>query len=185
MKTRLDLNDHIKVTVGLRDAQSIGINGLDCAGKTTFALDLKQQLEAIGRKTKLFHVDDFNNKGVQQRVYAAHASGEFSNEMFERYYNESVDYSALASAVTAATLPNQTVIVEGVFLYKPVLSHLFDYKVFLECDAGVARSRYAERRVDVVDDRPITIFDDIWLPAFTRYCDEFSPATIADTVIKV
>ena len=179
------MESHLKLSAQLKSARCIGINGLDCAGKTTLALNLVRQFEDFGRKVILLHVDDFNNKAVQQRVYAAYANGGFSNDLFELYYNESVDYSALASAVGAATVPNQTVIVEGVFLYKPALSCLFDYKVFLECDVDLARSRYAKRKLAIVDERPTTVFDDIWLPAFTRYCGEFSPARIADTVITV
>ena len=177
------MKDHNKLVAALGDARCIGINGLDCAGKTTVALGLLQQLQKAGENVTLLHVDDFNDMAVQNLIYSAYANGKFSDDLFQLYYEKSVDYEALANAIKVECSPSRIVMVEGVFLYKPQLSGLFDYRVFLDVEPEVARARFAQRRLDIGDKRPTSVFDDIWLPAFERYCWDVSPKSMADMVL--
>ena len=181
------LSTHVDTLLGVlehcSDMQVVGINGLDCAGKSTLAHSLQEACIQRDIDADLIHVDAFNNAVVQDKIYAAHASGQFAPELMEEYYHSSIDYSVLFAAIEAEKLRDTSIIiVEGVFLFRPPVDSLLDYRVFLDVPAGVAKERYVRRKVQVGDSRPVTVFDDIWLPAFERYCLEFAPKNLADKV---
>jgi len=174
-----------KILEAIGGAKTIGVNGLDCAGKTTFAHALVAAYEERAIESRLLHVDDFNDISMQDQIYSAFSARNFSEELLEAYYTSSVDYDALGAAIKSETMKTKGVlIVEGVFLFKPRLDHLFDYKIFIEIDAVKARARYDERKARIGDKRRIEVFDQIWLPAFQRYCSEFSPMEKADFCVK-
>lgn len=162
---------------------AIGINGLDGAGKTTFALGLQQFLLDQGRAAHLLHVDDFNEDDVQDEVYEAFARGELTAAHLDKYYHSSVDYRALFEAIKIAKERTRYVIVEGVFLFRQPLPQILDFKVFLETEPSVARDRFKRRRLELGDERPVEVFDRIWWPAFERYCNEEKPLETADLVV--
>lgn len=162
----------------------IGINGIDGAGKTTVAVSLAEALREKGRAVELIHVDDFNDKQVQQRVYRAYSAGAFSQEFFELYYQHSIDYVRLAEAIRQAKAQTETLIVEGVFLFRPPVVGLIDYKVFVQIEPELARQRYAMRAARDGDLRPVEVFDHIWRPAFERYCAEYKPRSRADKILS-
>jgi uridine kinase len=168
--------------VGARGGvRTIGINGLDCAGKTTFAKALQVGCAQQGISSTLLHVDDFNEIAVQREVYEAYEASEFTEALLDKYYHFSVNYPALAAAITAEKQrAGQLLIIEGVFLFRPPVADLLDMRVFLSAPIDTARARYAARKVQVNDTRPTEVFDDIWVPAFDRYCGEFDPENTAD-----
>jgi len=164
----------------------VGVNGLDCAGKTTFADALYSSLSVKGLRAKLIHVDDYNNQPVQAEIYAAYEAGKFTPALFEKYYTSSVNYGALKEVVCRELQADSVIIiVEGVFLYKPSLVDLFDLKVFLPVDPAVAKMRYQERKIQIGDTRPVSVFEHIWQPAFERYSAECQPHEIADKVFSI
>jgi uridine kinase len=162
---------------------AIGINGLDGAGKTTFALGVQSFLADHNREARLLHVDDFNNDEVQDEVYEAFACGELTAAHLNKYYHSSVDYRALFDAIETGKKRTRYLIVEGVFLFKQPLRQILDFKVFLEAEPSVARGRFEQRRVQARDERPVEVFDEIWLPAFERYCNEENPREAADLIV--
>ena len=162
----------------------IAINGLDCAGKTSFAGQLHEKLTGLKITTALLHVDDFNNHDVQRQVYDAHNRGKLTLELFELYYHHSIDYDRLARAIPRSRARHDITIIEGVFLFKDSLNHLPDIRIFLSIDPKLARQRYRKRRRNAGDTRPLAVFDDIWLPAFRRYCDDVHPEQISDFIIR-
>jgi len=178
----------LDVPLALRDwatdnSGAIGINGLDGAGKTTFALGLQRFLMDQGREAQLLHVDHFNNDEVQDEIYEAFASGEHTAAHLDKYYRSSVDYRMLFDAIETAKQRTRYVIVEGVFLFKPPLPQILDFKVFLETERSVARDRFKRRRLELGDERPVEVFDRIWWPAFERYCNEEKPLETADLIV--
>lgn len=158
----------------------IGINGLDCSGKTTFASALHDKLAQRNIKSALLHIDDYNNAEVQKLVYEAHEKGAFTDELLTLYYNNSIHYDAVRDALIASRKDFQVTIIEGVFLFKDCLASALDIKVFLSVDPSQAWARYVKRKDKVGDHRPASVFDEIWLPAFVRYCREVAPETIYD-----
>jgi uridine kinase len=172
------LRDWVSSNVG-----AIGINALDGAGKTTFALGVQGFLADQNLEARLLHVDDFNNDEVQDEVYEAFACGELTAAHLDKYYRSSVDYRALFHAIEMEKGRTRYVIVEGVFLFKRPLPQILDFKVFLNAKPSVARDRFEQRRVKVRDERPVEVFDQIWLPAFERYCHEENPREAADLIV--
>ena len=47
----------------------IGINGIDCAGKTTLARDLSGRLKQSEINNEIFHIDDFNDPKVEKDIW--------------------------------------------------------------------------------------------------------------------
>ena len=162
----------------------IGINGIDCAGKTTLAKDLSGELKQSGINNKIFHIDDFNNKKVEKETYRAFASGKWNENDFDRYYESIIDFQKAREAVEKAAAKSEIVIVEGIFIFRSKLEITFNYRIYLEVDASVALTRFEERRRLKGDDRPVEIFEDIWVRAHNKYVLEVNPQKICDLLIQ-
>lgn len=158
----------------------VGISGLDCSGKTTFAKGLSEHLTRQNIHHALLHIDDYNNLVVQKQVYDAHGAGALTGELQELYYRDSIDYGRAATAIMTSREACAVTIIEGVFLFKERLAPLLDIRIFLPVAPKVARMRYEKRKLSVSDLRPITVFDDIWLLAFERYIREVQPEEKSD-----
>jgi uridine kinase len=129
----------------------VGIDGVDGAGKTTFADELREALAPVGRPVIRATVDGFHNpKRVRYR------RGRSSPEGF---YRDSYDYATLtrvlldplspggsgryrrtifdvdADAPVAApeerAAPGSVLLFDGIFLHRPELRRYWDYSVFL------------------------------------------------------
>lgn len=158
----------------------IGINGLDCSGKTTLAKALYEVSTNAGVIVKLLHVDDYNNAEKQAELYGAYAEGAFGPAQLDDYYQNSVNYDLLRKTVIDAQQGVDLLIVEGVFLYKPILASLFDYKVLLKVKPELGFERYKKRKAEVGDTRPASVFNDIWVPAYKRYEKKCRVIDLAD-----
>ena len=160
----------------------VGVNGLDCAGKTTFAQKLDQMLNLKGMKTKLLHIDHYNNNDVQKKVYDAHKKGALTHDLLGLYYDKSINYEDAKAAISLAGQNADVVIVEGVFLLKDIMAALMDVRVLLLVSTDVARDRYRGRKEIEQDSRPLSVFDDIWLPSYKRYNEEEMPEKKSDFI---
>ncbi|VAV98149.1 hypothetical protein MNBD_ALPHA02-2357 [hydrothermal vent metagenome] len=159
---------------------TVGINGLDCSGKTTCAQALYEKLVSRNINSRLLHIDDYNNRDVQDRVYTAHKEGVFTDELADIYYQNSIHYKVVAEAISASRQQYDVTLIEGVFLFKDDLVQSMDIKIFLSIEPSLARARYEKRKLSIADARPASVFDDIWLPAFNRYCREVKPESRSD-----
>ena len=72
---------------------------------------------------------------------------------------------------------------EGIFIYKPQLTDLFDLKIYLDIDISLGQKRFAKRRILKQDKRPFDIYDKIWMLSQIRYESEVHPKQISDLVI--
>ena len=153
---------------------------MDCSGKTTLAQALYENLVSRNINSRLLHIDDYNNRDVQDKVYTAYKEGVFTDELAGLYYQNSIHYKAVALAIATSRQQHDVTLIEGVFLFKDCLSPLLDIKIFLPVSLGLAKSRYEVRRQQGDDPRPISVFDDIWVPAFERYCREENPESKSD-----
>ena len=162
----------------------IGINGIDCAGKTTLAKNLSGQLEQSGIKNKIFYIDDFNDPKVEKETYRAFASGNWNENDFDRYYESIIDFQKASEAVAKAAVKNEIVIVEGIFIFRSKFKITFNYRIYLEVDASIALARFEQRRRLKGDDRPVEIFEDIWVRAHNKYVSEVNPQKISDLIIQ-
>lgn len=176
----------------------IGVNGIDCAGKTTFAKDLETYLKAKWKRTQLIHMDDFQNP--KEIRYAG-------DDQAENYYNKSFNINLLTDKllkpvkqngkVTAKLTvhnletdkfdtvrnynikPDTIVILEGVFLFRRELVPFIDFKVYLDIPFEESKRRSILRDSTA----KVAKYDNKYLPAEKRYIREYNPNINADVTI--
>lgn len=143
----------------------VGIDGVDGAGKTTFADRLGQVLTAIGMPVILasidrfhhprairyakgqdspegFFVDSFDLAALKRELLdplAPGGSGVFRRAVFDHRRDQPV----MAPAETAP--PGAVLLFEGIFLHRPELRGSFDLTVFLDVPFAQSYRRMAER----------------------------------------
>ena len=162
----------------------IGVNGLDCSGKSYFGKSLKKHLMDINISTSLADVDHFNVKSVENSTYESFSNKQFSKNHFEKYYNQIIDFKLARKKIRELRKNYSVIIIEGIFIYKKEFIDLFDFKVFFEIDYQIAKERFQIRHERNKDARPIEIFDKIWLPSHHRYLKEVEPENLSDLVIN-
>jgi uridine kinase len=135
----------------------IGVDGVTASGKTTFADRLAALLGGVARLT----IDEFHRPGQAS------------------YYPDSFDFAAFRAAVLAATTP---LVADGVFLFHPALRDLWDLKIFLDCDRGVALARGLARDRTWMEDAEQR-YATRYVPGETQYLEEVDPRSLADLVV--
>jgi uridine kinase len=179
--------------------QIITIDGIDGAGKTTFARHLCTAIERAGGRGVVISVDDF-----RRPVDWKHADAEV-DAYYDDYYDLAMCDATLAAFRAGArsiTIPAydaqveqlagyRTLVLDGTFA---IVEGVFPQRVpttatgtvvFLDVDEGVARRRILER-----DQRRGRARDDIqhriehrYFPAQKRYWSQVNPRERADILI--
>lgn len=162
----------------------IGIDGLDCTGKSTFAKILYDRLSRSGVSVCLVDIDDYNDPSIEAATYEAFSKDEFTEKHLDIYYEKIIDFKSAKKEILKLKDKYSAVVVEGIFIYKQELYNIFDLTIFLRANVAIARERYRMRRNKNHDKRPIEIFDKIWVPAHDRYVEETDPYRTADIVIE-
>ena len=145
----------------------IAVDGIDCAGKTTFADRLATLLQA-----DRVSVDDFLRPSEQR-----HARGV---ESPEGYYEDSFDNDAFRAAVLAAPEP---LVADGVFLQRPELDDLWDLRIWLDVSFESALERAVVRDADLFDDVRAR-YERRYFPGQRIYLAAVDPCSRADIVVR-
>ena len=161
----------------------VGINGIDCSGKTTFAKSVSKYFTQHKIENDRLDIDNFNNPSIVSETYKAFVSGSWDEEDLNKYYELIINYSDAIRAVSESKKKYSLVILEGIFIYKPQLVDLFDFKIYLDIDISLGRKRFAKRWSLKQDKRPFEIYDEIWMLSHIRYESEVHPRRISDLVI--
>ena len=161
----------------------VGINGIDCAGKTTFAKSVSKYFTHHKIENDHLDIDNFNNSAIESETYKAFVSDSWDEEDLNKYYELIINYSDAIRAVSESKKKYSLVILEGIFIYKPQLADLFDLKIYLDIDISLGRKRFAKRRSLKRDKRPFDIYDKIWMLSHIKYDSEVHPKQISDLVI--
>ena len=161
----------------------IGINGIDCSGKTTFAKLVSKYFTHYKIENVCLDIDNFNNPAIESETYKAFVSGSWDEEDLNKYYELIINFSDATRAVSESKKKYSVVILEGIFIYKPQLVDIFDLKIYLDIDISLGRKRFAKRRSIKRDKRPFDIYDEIWMLSHLRYESEVHPKRISDLVI--
>ena len=161
----------------------VGINGIDCSGKTTFAKSVSKYFTHHKVKNYRLDIDNFNNPAIESATYKAFVSGSWDEEYLNKYYELIINYSDAIRAVSESKKKYPLVILDGIFIYKPQLADLFDLKIYLDINISLGRKRFAKRRSLKQDKRPFEIYDEIWMLSYIRYESEVHPKQISDLVI--
>jgi uridine kinase len=184
----------------------VAIDGVDAAGKSTLADELRPLLERRGRPVLRATIDGFHRpRSERQRRGPTSPEG---------YYRDSFDYEALRGelleplapggsglyrtrvfdhradqAVTdlRETAPEDAVLLlDGVFLLRPELARLWDFRVFVEVDADEALRRAVLRDEDLFGspDEALRRYRNRYVPGQRLYFDEADPTARADVVVE-
>jgi uridine kinase len=164
----------------------VGIDGPDCAGKTTMSRLLLQQFMSRSR-TLLIHADDYLHAQAHRE-----RRGEFSVEafLFDYFDQDALLRGALEvmSGIGGGSgIKPDILIVEGMFLFRPPLNAYFRFRIRMEIPEDLLLERAMKRDVGVIG-------DEAWvrkhytrqcIPAQRLYRTEADPATQADILIDV
>ena len=199
---KLPIFERIEEEIGRRKLQDkafvIGINGIDGAGKTKFAMALETFLKTKGYQTQLLHLDDFHNPK------AIRYSGK---DQANNYYNKSFNVGLIVEKLLLPIKEKRSfslkikpldpdtdkyeddrkytidhdriVIFEGVFLFKDELSTYIDYKVFLDIPLEESKRRAIIRDSEA----NVKKYDEKYLPAQVKYVRKYPPTKVADMIV--
>ncbi len=177
----------------------IGINGIDCSGKTQFAAGLETWLQAKGYPTQLISLDDFHNpKAI--RYAGENQADNYYHQSFntgliiEKLLKPAREKSCVSARlkllnadtdkfdmVKKYSINGDTIVIfEGVFLFRQELAPYLDYKVYLDISFEESRKRANQRDCGEISAK----YDVKYLPAQAQYIEEYSPASLADIVIN-
>ena len=143
----------------------IAVDGIDCAGKSTFADRLGSLLQA----TRV-SVDDFLRPPEERHARRDEADG---------YYRDSFDNRAFRTAVLDAREP---LVADGVFLQRPELDDLWDLRIWLEISFEDALERAVVRDAELFDDVRER-YERRYFPGQRVYLSEVDPRGRADIVV--
>jgi uridine kinase len=168
MSVRAELLDNIasKVrTIAPNRTTRIAIDGVDGAGKTTFADELAQSLLGGCRPVIRASVDGFHNPRVVRYVQGKQSPSGFFEDSYNysllkaylleplapdgngRYriaaFDHVTDQPVLSSAQQAD--PRSILLVDGIFLHRPELRPYWDASIFLRVDFATSVKRNAAR----------------------------------------
>ncbi|PEA33733.1 uridine kinase [Bacillus toyonensis] len=204
-KRMKEIANHI-LNLNLTHPIRVGVSGITASGKTTFANELAEEMKKRGVPVTRASIDDFHN--LRAIRYAQ------GKESARGYYEDAHDYSAFKERllmplgpngnlqyetishnlktdlpVQNAPLvapPNMVLIVDGTFLLKKDVEHLFDYKIFIDTDFEIARKRGAERETEAFGsyEKAEKMFLNRYHAACKMYIDEHNPKECVDVVFE-
>ncbi|MES5939247.1 MULTISPECIES: hypothetical protein [unclassified Bacillus cereus group] len=200
-----EIADHI-LKLNLTHPIRVGVSGITASGKTTFANELAEEIKKRGLPVTHASIDDFHNPRLIR-----YAQGK---ESARGYYEDAHDYIAFKERLLKPlgpngnlqyetishnlktdipvhnepllAQPNMVVIVDGTFLFKKDVEHLFDYKILVDTDFEIARKRGAERETEAFGsyEEAEKMFLNRYHAACKMYIDEHNPKECADVVFR-
>lgn len=193
----MDIFTNITDDLITKGKRVIGINGVDCSGKTTFTLSYSEYLTSIGVKNIVIHIDDFHNpREVRDQGDYYDTALDYQlliNEILEPLRkNGSVDKEIVCLDVDTDKYENvrhyridegTIVLLEGFLLFRPPVLEYLDAKVFLHIDFDEVLRRTAIRDVPKYGEWFIGLTKDLFIPTQKRYLSEFEPHKNCDIFI--
>ncbi|MDF9557856.1 hypothetical protein P5757_12275 [Bacillus tropicus] len=200
-----EIVDHI-LKLNLIHPTRVGVSGITASGKTTFANELAEEIKKRGLPVIRASIDDFHNPRVIR-----YAQGK---ESARGYYEDAHDYTAFKERLLKPlgpngnlqyetishnlitdipvyntpifAQPNMVLIVDGTFLLKKDVAHLFDYKIFVDTDFEIARKRGARRETEAFGsyEEAEKMFLNRYHAACKMYIEEHNPKDCADVVFR-
>jgi uridine kinase len=183
----------------------VAIDGIDAAGKTTLANELAPLIEDHRRVVIRASIDGFHRPRAER-----YRQGPDSPQ---GYYEDAFDFASLQEALLEPLGPtgnglyrqatfdfrtdtplvtreehaplNAVLLVDGVFLLRPELDHLWDYRIFVQVDFEIALQRAIERDQPLFGDAEAvrTRYLQRYLPGQQFYFQRDQPQERADVIV--
>ncbi|MCR5794994.1 MAG: hypothetical protein K6G61_06590 [Solobacterium sp.] len=169
-----------------KDRVIIAVDGRCASGKSTFAAELAEELDA-----NLFHMDDFFLQPHQRTKERYSTPGE--NADHERFLQEVLlplekgvpfryapfDCRKMCiSEEMYEVFPKKYNVIEGSYSFHKDLSDHYDLKIFLTADMDVRLARIRRRNPDKVND-----FVEKWIPLEELYFSSLNVMEKADLIL--
>jgi uridine kinase len=185
----------------LRRTTILGISGIDCAGKTSLAARLADELHAAGEDAVVIGGDDFNRPRSERSTYPAEDAdyGFAYGQLVEEVLVPAREGRAVHARLRVkdwerdawedghvVVAPGAIVLLEGVFLFTPEVAPLLDLKVWLEIsfedalERALVRDAAAMGGEDGVRERYATRY----FPGQRLHLERDRPRESADLVIS-
>lgn len=184
----------------------VGIDGMTCSGKTTFARNLATALTSEGYHTCGISIDDFcNPRALRYRTDEPEALQVYKYNFREELFLENVlrpardngnlefSFTALdpvtdrnSRQVSYVLYSHSVAIIEGLHMFKPIFNSYFDYRIMITIDPATQIERARVR--DVVDrHNPPEEIEDKYVnryrPSFEFYLRQDDPMSNIDLYI--
>lgn len=179
----------------------VAVDGVDGAGKTTFANELAAIVRVSRRPVIRASVDGFHNPRAIRYQRGRHSP--------EGFFEDSYNYAALKRALLEPlgpdgsrrfrsvgfnhitdqpvtsdeqeALPSSILLFDGIFLHRPELLGYWDASIFLQVDVGVSVARCAARDGSSAD--PAAVANRRYVDGQRLYLQSCMPAARATIVI--
>lgn len=179
----------------------VAINGIDGAGKTCFTKELRKVLDSKSGNVIYASVDNFHNPKQLRYTKGKNSAVGFYKDSYNyakllellinpilntekycklKYYDAEKEEKVLSDLTV---ISNKTILIlEGIFLFRPELVHLWDYKIYLDISFETALERNIIRANNESD-----VFVNRYLKRYKAgqelYLKESNPQIIADMII--
>ena len=184
----------------------VAVDGMTCAGKTSFGHELAAALRRLGRPTMRASLDDFKHPWRHAREHG------YDRLSGEGYYRNAYDFRSARELLlepaglagsglvalcghdpltgadhrdTRISAPADAIlVVDSVFAFRPEYNDCWEYRIWLDVDAGtalrrgIARDRAAEGLEDAT-----RVHRDRYHVAEAIYVTEVAPQALADVII--
>jgi uridine kinase len=182
----------------------VGIDGVDCAGKTMLANELVEPLQVRGRDVIRASIDGFHNpRGIRHRQGRGSPQG---------YYEDSFQVDAVLSSVLLPLGPSGTreyqtarfdfrsdspvecptqiaesdaiLVFEGIFLHRPEFLPHWDFSVFVHTgfDVMIRRAFVRDQYLFETEEKTKSIYEQRYIPGQKLYLSEQCPRNKANVV---
>ncbi len=164
-----------------------GVSGFGGSGKSTFAKELGERINA-----PVVGVDSFqkNRSDVSYELWSIMDFARLEQEVLIPFQNGSnpiryghFDWVTNGIGSTREFANTGTIFVEGVGLFRPELMKYFALTIWIDCDLEKAIARGKKRDGEVNQNPQDELWDGLWKQNDIQYRDTFKPEDIADTVI--
>jgi uridine kinase len=182
----------------------VAIDGISASGKTSLGDELAGLIEARGRPAIRASLDNFKRPWSERHLY--------DRESGEGYYRNAYDYDLIrtvllqplgpagnrvyqSASIDPLTQRNVTetllapsdavLLADGVFLLRPELDGLWEYRVFLDIDFDTALRRWAARDQGWAGswDAAAALYRTRYIPSEQIYLDEVNPRAHVDLIL--
>lgn len=206
--SRVDVIDRLAAMIAsirLDHPVRVGIDGVDCAGKTVLADELVEPLVSLGRPVIRASIDGFHNpRSIRHRRGRTSHIG---------YYEDSFNHDAIVSLILCPLGPggnmrfkpavfdfrtdspiegpwrtankDAVLVFEGIFLHRQELLPHWDFSVFVDADFDVTIHRAVRRDKDLFETGNKTgeIYEERYIPGQKIYLSTQRPFEKADVIV--